>query len=172
MEKIVVLGNSGSGKSTLTKKMADILKIPYLHLDTIVWKHDWQEKELDQIENTIYQFIQQKQWICDGNFLKKASERFAQCDTIIFLDMNRWLCFFRVIKRYFKYKNKPRESRSVLCNEKLDSSFLKWVRTDFYKQSRPKILELCSNSNKNVIILKNKKEVNKFLTSLVNQNSN
>ena len=78
MEKIVVLGNSGSGKSTLTKKMADILKIPYLHLDTIVWKHDWQEKELDQIENTIYQFIQQKQWICDGNFLKKASERFAQ----------------------------------------------------------------------------------------------
>ncbi len=166
MEKIVILGNSGSGKSTLTKKMANILNIPYLHLDTIVWKHDWQEKELDQIEATINHFIQQNQWICDGNFLKKAPERFEKCDTIIFLDMNRWICFFRVIKRYFQYKNKPRESRSTLCNEKLDSSFLKWVRSDFYKESRPKILQLCKSSDKKVIILKNKKEVKKFLTSL------
>ena len=76
MNKIVVLGNSGSGKSTLTKKIAHILKIPYLHLDTIVWKHDWQENELNDIENTIYSFISQDKWICDGNFLKKATKRF------------------------------------------------------------------------------------------------
>ena len=166
MKRIVVLGNSGSGKSTLTKKLAMNLNIPYLHLDTIVWKHNWQEKELDQIESIIHEFIDQDNWICDGNFLKKAPARFELCDTIIFLDMKSWICYYRVIKRYFKYKNKPRESRSELCNEKLTKDFLKWVKKDFYRESRPKILKLCEDPTKKVIILKNKKEVKNFLTSL------
>ena len=170
MNKIVVLGNSGSGKSTLTKKIAHILNIPYLHLDTIVWKHDWQENELNDIENTIYSFISQDKWICDGNFLKKATKRFKLCDTIIFLDMKSYLCYFRVIKRYFQFKNKPRESRSILCNEKLSKDFLKWVRKDFYKQSRPKILNMCATLNKNIIILKNKKEIKNFFISLQKEN--
>ncbi len=166
MNRIVILGNSGSGKSTLTKQLAARLNLPFLHLDTIVWKHDWQEDEYSQIENKIKNFITQEKWICDGNFLKKVPERFTLCDTIIFLDMNRYRCFFRVIRRYFKYKNKPRESRSIYCNEKLTKDYLRWVKNGFHKESRPKIIEMLKTTDKKVIILKNKREVKKFLASL------
>lgn len=166
MKKIVILGNSGSGKSTLTKKLADLLNMPYLHLDTIVWKHNWTENEYHEIENKIKDFIGQSEWICDGNFLNKVPERFSLCDTFIFLDIPSYKCYFRVIKRYFKYKNKPRESRSIYCNEKLSLDYLKWVKKDFKKQSRPRILEMLKTTDKKVIILKNKKEIKNFLISL------
>lgn len=167
MKRIIVLGNTGSGKSTFSASLAKKINIECLHLDTIVYKHDWQEKENEEINNKIESFISKDSWIIDGNFLKRGLDRFYKADTIFFLDINRLTCFFSVIKRYFKYKGKHRDSRSDLCDEKLTKSYLKWAISGFYKNSRKKILSIIENNkDKNIIIFKNRRQIKKYLEDI------
>lgn len=165
--KILVLGNSGSGKSTFTQTLSQKMNIPFLHLDTIIYKHDWKEPEFEQAQHIVYDFMKKENWIIDGNFLNKIVNRFEECNCIYFLDFNRFICLWSVIKRYFKYKGKKRSSRSNYCDEKLTFDYLKWVGIDYYKTSRKTIKNyLSQHSEKKIIIFKNRKQVQKYLKEL------
>lgn len=164
MKKIIVLGNSGSGKSTFTANLSKKTNIESLHLDPIVFKYSWDSPNFEELQEKVAEIIKKDSWIIDGNFLNKAVERFDNCDTIFFLDINRFTCLFSVIKRHRKYKGKHRDSRSDYCDEKLSKAYLKWVFFDFYKSSRKIIKEYISNcNNKNVIVFKSRKMINKYL---------
>ena len=164
MKKIIVLGNSGSGKSTLTHILADKLHIDFLHLDPIVYKYSWDTPEFNEMESKVNDLLLKDNWIIDGNFLFNALNRFEECDTVFFLDINRFTCTYSVLKRHHKYKGKHRDSRSDFCDEKLTRAYLKWVFTDFYKTSRKFILNyIKENTDKKIIVFKNRRQVNKYL---------
>lgn len=164
MKKVIVLGNSGSGKSTFTTLLADKLHIDFLHLDPLVYKYSWDNPEFEEMEKKVEELIYKDSWIVDGNFLNNALNRFKECDTIVFLDLNRFVCMNSVIKRHKKYKGKHRDSRSDDCDEKLTLSYLKWVVRDFYKTSRKIILKyIKDHPEKKVVILKNRRQVNNYL---------
>ena len=164
MKKIIVLGNSGSGKSTFTTILANKLHIDFLHLDPLVYKYSWDKPEFNEMEEKVNEMLTKNSWIIDGNFLNNASNRFSECDTVFFLDLNRFICMRSVIKRHKKYKGKHRDSRSDYCDEKLSLSYLKWVVKDFYKTSRKVILNFIKeNPEKNIIVLKTRKQVNRYL---------
>lgn len=164
MKKVIVLGNSGSGKSTFTTLLADKLHIDFLHLDPLVYKYSWDNPEFEEMEKKVEELIYKDSWIIDGNFLNNALNRFKECDTIVFLDLNRFVCMNSVIKRHKKYKGKHRDSRSDDCDEKLTLSYLKWVVRDFYKTSRKIILKyIKDHPEKKVVILKNRRQVNNYL---------
>ena len=42
MQKIIVIGVTGSGKSTLAKKLSTTFGYPYIQLDKLFWKKNWQ----------------------------------------------------------------------------------------------------------------------------------
>ncbi len=162
--KILILGNSGSGKSTFTQNLAKKMNIPFLHLDTIIYQHNWQKPEFEHAQKVVLDFIKQDNWIIDGNFLNQIQQRFDACNRIYFLDFNRFICFFSILKRYFKYKGKKRSSRSPFCDEKLSRDYLKWVFFDFYKTSRKKIYHYLKNHpEKEIIIFKNRHQLKKYL---------
>ena len=163
MNKILVLGNSGAGKSSFTSLLAKKLNIDYLHLDKIVYKYNWDSPCFDDLRYEVDNFITKEKWIMDGNFLNNSLNRFQECDTIYFLDINRFVCLISVLKRNKKYKGKQRESRSDFCDEKITFSYLKWVFFDFYRTSRKEIKKiLIENSNKKVIVFKNRRQINKY----------
>ena len=164
MKKIIVLGNSGSGKSTFTTILANKLHIDFLHLDPFVYKYSWDKPEYKEMEEKVEKLLLKDSWIIDGNFLYNAQSRFKECDSIVFLDLNRFVCINSVIKRHKKYKGKHRDSRSDDCDERLTLSYLKWVLKDFYKTSRKIILKyIKDNPDKHVVILKSRRQVNKYL---------
>lgn len=164
MKKIIVLGNSGSGKSTFTTILANKLHIDFLHLDPLVYKYSWDKPEYKEMEEKVEKLLLKDSWIIDGNFLYNAQSRFKECDSIVFLDLNRFVCINSVIKRHKKYKGKHRDSRSDDCDERLTLSYLKWVLKDFYKTSRKIILKyIKDNPDKHVVILKSRRQVNKYL---------
>lgn len=164
MKKIIVLGNSGSGKSTFTTILANKLHIDFLHLDPLVYKYTWDKPEYKEMEEKVEKLLLKDSWIIDGNFLYNAQSRFKECDSIVFLDLNRFVCINSVIKRHKKYKGKHRDSRSDDCDERLTLSYLKWVLKDFYKTSRKIILKyIKDNPDKHVVILKSRRQVNKYL---------
>lgn len=166
MNKIIVLGNSGAGKSSFTALLAKKMNIEHLHLDKIVYKYSWDNPRFDDMKEEVDKLILKDSWIMDGNFLNNCKSRFEQCDTIFFLDINRFVCLYSVLKRNKKYKGKKRESRSDLCDEKITKSYLKWVFIDFYKTSRKIIKNMIKDSDKNVIIFKNRRQINKYLKEM------
>ncbi len=167
MQKVLVIGCCGAGKSTFSKKLEKILKIPLIHLDKYYHKPNWEEPEKEEWKNILHKLVKQKRWIMDGNYADSFDIRFPLADTIIYLDYPSIKCCIRVIKRNIKDFGKKRSDMADGCKEGFDFNFLKFVLTFNYR-NKSKIytrIEKVKNT-KNVIILKNDKEVDDFLVQL------
>lgn len=45
-----VIGNAGGGKSTLARLVAEARDIPYVEIDRLLWRPDWQPVDTDSYE--------------------------------------------------------------------------------------------------------------------------
>ncbi|TWT08007.1 DNA topology modulation protein [Planococcus sp. CPCC 101016] len=164
MKRIAFIGSGGSGKSTLAQKLGRKLNIEVYHLDTLLWKPNWEPTTKEEQKRIQLGLIKREQWIIDGNYNGTMDIRLEAADTIIFLDFNRVLCTYRVLKRAIKYYNRKRPDMAEGVNERLDFNFIKWV-WDYPKKIRPIVMRRLENlpENKKVIILKSPKEAHQFL---------
>lgn len=166
MCRIMIFGFSGSGKSTLAKILGEKFGIKPVHLDSIHWLPGWKEMPKDEMRNKVGEIIKKDKWIIEGNyFYSCGEERMKRADMVIFLDFNRFLCLYRVIKRYFTYKGKTRPDMGKGCDEKIDFEFIKWVLIDGRK-NRAKYYKLLGDINiaeKRVYVIKSPGEMKKFL---------
>ena len=165
--RILVIGPCGAGKSTFSKKLEKILNLPLIHLDMYYHKPNWEEPTKEDWDKKITRFASQKKWIMDGNFSDSFDIRIPKSDTIIYLDYSSIRCFLRVLKRNVTYYGMTRPDIAEGCKESFDLSFLKFV-LNFNRRNRSNIynrLEKVKN-DKNVIVLKNDKQVKSFLFQL------
>ena len=164
MKKIVVLGCGASGKSTFSRQLGALTGIPIYHLDSFYWKPGWEASTEGEFDNILNELLNKGQWIIDGNFARTLDIRIKEADTVVFFDMPRYLCMYRIVKRRFMYLGKSRPDMTEGCKEKLDFEFINWVWS-FNKNVRPKILEKLSEASneKNVITFNSKAQVKKYL---------
>ena len=167
MKKIILIGSGGAGKSTLASKLGEKLSIEVFHLDQLLWKPNWEmtDKEYQiEIQNNL---IVKPAWIIDGNYGGTLDMRIESADTIIFLDRNRFVCIYQILKRVKKYNGSARPDMQDDCPEKFDFSFLRWV-WNFPRKQRVTIIEMLEKvpSDKRIIVLKNKKQIQEFLEDL------
>jgi len=128
MDKIMIFGFSGAGKSTLAKRLGEKYNIEPTHMDKLHWKSGWREVSKNEQARKLSNILKKDRWIIDGNYTGTFfKERLNSADMIIFLDINRFVCLWRVIKRYFKYRGKSRPDMGDGCSEKLDFEFIYWV---------------------------------------------
>ena len=162
--KIQIIGYSGSGKSTLARQLGDIAGIPVLHLDNTHFYGDWQERTAEEQAEIVRAFMAANDsWIIDGNFTSVATERFAMSDMTIFLDFNRWTCFWAAYRRSRKYRGQVRPDLG--CTEKFDRSFRRWILIDGRtREHRQKHLNNLNATAGQKIVLKNRRQVRTFLT--------
>ena len=167
MRKILVIGSSGSGKSYFSKRLGEQLGIEVIHLDRLYWLPNWTEPSKEDWRATVEKILESDQWIIDGNFGGTMEMRVAAADTIIFIDLSRVLCLWRVIKRRIAYRKTTRPDMAEKCDEKVDLDFLKWVWR-YPRSSKPKIEELLQRNSKekHVIRLRSRSEVKRFLRRL------
>jgi adenylate kinase family enzyme len=170
MKKVMIVGCGGSGKSTLAEKLGPILGLPVYHLDKFYWKSNWTPTPKADWQKIHADLCAQGNWIIDGNYTSTMDSRMNACDTIIFLDFSRILCFSRVLKRLIDYRFKVRRDMAEGCNEKIDLEFLNWI-WNYPKNQRPYILsqfEILKNKKK-IYILKSPREVQDFFIDLKNE---
>jgi hypothetical protein len=86
---------------------------------------------------------------------------------IIFLDYSRKVCINGVLSRIDKYEGKVRDDLSDGCIETFDPEFLKWV-WDFPEKYRPEIIETLKNTDKLVVILKNRQQAKVLFRNIHN----
>ena len=166
MKRVIVIGCGGAGKSTFSRNLSDKLDIPVYHLDKLFWNRGWISTPQDEFDNKIQELANRDKWIIDGNYIRTFDMRAERADTIIFINMPTYVCFYRVIKRRVMYKDKSRPDMAEGCPEGIDFEFFKWVLT-YNKKIRPRILEKLKKYNdKTVIILNSEKEVKDFIEKL------
>lgn len=169
MDRIVIFGFSGGGKSTLARKMGEILGIEPTHMDALHWLSGWVESTAEYKRERLAEVLKRDRWIIDGNYRRIYwKERLDAADTVIFVDVNRFVCFYQAWKRSRIYKGKTRPDMGEGCTEKFDFEFAKWILLDGRKKRKKnlELMKILKDKGKNTIILRSRKAINKFLEGL------
>ena len=120
----------------------------------------------EEFAETILTEMEKPRWIMDGNFNHTLPQRLQYCDTVLYLDFNRITCLLGVFRRVLTTYGKVRPDMGEGCPERFSWEFLVWV-WNFNKNNRKNNYELLSKtSNVAVHILKNRRQVKRFLNTL------
>lgn len=165
MKKIIVIGSGGAGKSTFATQLGAILNIEVIHLDKLYWKPNWVKTPEDEWSRIIQNLLKGDSWIMDGNFGGTREMRLRACDTVIWLDLPRRVCMYRILKRTIVYRRQSRPDMAEGCNERFDWNFIKWVWNYPHRAKSRIMVEIEGLREKRVIVLKSKREVTEFLTN-------
>ena len=179
MEKIVIIGSAGSGKSTLARTLYAILNIKVVHLDRVFWQPGWKEKPRDTRIDILQNLVQKKRWIIEGTYLSSSGPRLDAADTIIFLDINPFLCLVRIIRRYRPFLRlrriikRQRECQELMrrdipygCTDKLTLFRVLKVLVFPFRGRKTLMQKLPTYHSKKIIWLRSTKEVEDFLAQL------
>lgn len=171
MERIMIIGFSGCGKSTLARRIGEKTGIEPVHMDALHWLPGWVESDDAHKTELLKPVLEKKRWIIEGSYRRILwNERIENADTIIFLDYNRFLCLWRVIKRRIMYSGKTRPDMGKGCVEKLDAEFIYWVLIEGRRKRKKFYSELDQIRNifpeKDIYIFVKPSQCEKFLDGL------
>ncbi len=168
MKKVVILGNAGAGKSTPARMIGEQLGLPVVHLDSVFWQAGWAEPEKAEFDARVLGLTAQEAWAIDGNYKRTLDARMEAAAPVVFLDLPRWLCLWRVIRRWRRHAGKSRPDMAAGCPEKVDAKFLRWI-WKHNAQRRPNILERLARygrGGKRIVRPSSPLEIGRFLAGL------
>ena len=165
-KRICIIGPSCAGKSTLAKKLGEKLHLPILHLDQIshIPGTNWAWRPRSVVQREHDEFIQKDEWIVDGQYLRLLPQRIERADTVILLEVNRFVSVWRFFKRHFNGGNWPGKLENA--SDRFDFEMAWWI---FYHQPRrwKEQIQIISNyPHVKKIPLKGFRAINKFFTTL------
>jgi adenylate kinase family enzyme len=163
-QRILVIGCSGAGKSTLARAIAERYRLPLIHLDRFYWRPGWKAPADAEWFAVVERLIAEPTWVMDGNFSSTMARRAEMADAIVFLDLPRWLCLMRVLRRAAMGYGKARADVAPGCPERFDWAFLKW-NWNYPKRSRPKTLALLQAYPGSAVALRSQGEVRRWIAA-------
>jgi adenylate kinase family enzyme len=105
-DRVQITGCSGSGKSTLAREIADALGMPFIELDALNWLPGWvglNETDPDRFVERIQRATAGPRWVVAGSYTSFSQRTFwPRLETLIFLDLPRWLLLSRVVTRSWR----------------------------------------------------------------------
>lgn len=167
MRKVLVIGAGGAGKSTFARRLGKLLNLEVIHLDALYWHAGWVETPKGVWAERVAELVQREAWIMGGNYSGTFDIRLRACDAVVFLDMPRLVCLWRVLKRLLIYRNRSRPDMAAGCDEKFNLEFLLWV-WNYPKRTRPKIIAWMRENagSKKVVWLRSPAEAQSYLADI------
>ena len=162
--KIDIIAAVGSGKTTLSQKLSKSYNIPCYELDNIMWMQtiNGDIKRNDNERDKIFKgIISSNSWIIEGSPRNVFREGYSKADYIILLDTPSYIRVIRIIKRWIRQR-----AGKEACNSRPTLQMLKMMfkwHIEYNDSRNDLIAELIQYGNK-FVVLKNEKEVYKFLS--------
>ncbi|GAA3668241.1 hypothetical protein GCM10022237_30180 [Nocardioides ginsengisoli] len=98
--RISVVGSSGSGKTTLARRLADVLGVESVELDSIHWGPDWTPRDPDEIRARVVAATAGDSWVVDGNYQSILGTLVLErADVVAWLNPPRWRAMSRSVRR-------------------------------------------------------------------------
>lgn len=102
MKRIAIIGLPGSGKSTFATRLGKKLNIPVHHLDTHMFNGNV-KRDREEFLAVKEALVKEDSWIIEGCSLSTLEMRFARADTVIYFQLPRLQCIWRICKRLFTF---------------------------------------------------------------------
>ena len=167
MRRVLVIGSGGAGKSTLAAEIGAALGLPVLHLDALYWRAGWVPTPEAEWRARVAELVARDAWVMDGNYGGTLDVRLAACDAVVFLDLPRWLCLARVLRRRLRHAGGARPDMAPGCPEQLSWAFVRWIWS-YPRRRRPAILRRLAAlpPDRRVVVLDSRAAVASFRDAL------
>ncbi|MHB1463154.1 MAG: AAA family ATPase [Armatimonadota bacterium] len=133
--RILIIGCPGGGKTTLALRLAEMLDLPVVHLDSVFWKPHWTQPSNEEFLEKVEELIEQPRWIIEGHYGRTLPWRLQACSSVIVMHIPTWLCLYRVVRRAVTNLGKTRPDLADDCPEHIDWAFFWYVAWTFPRRS-------------------------------------
>lgn len=168
MKKISIVGGPGTGKSTLARNLGKELNLPVCHIDGIEHLKNWEKRSAKERDEMILEKVAQAKWVIDGTYQSTLEARIQNSDMVIFLDYSAIARLRGILSRYRKTKGKERPEIPG-CKEKITFEFIQFAIEWNHKKGKIVRQVISKNSDKPIIIFKNRKKLNQWYKKEFNQ---
>ena len=173
-----MIGTSGSGKSRFARQLAAALKIPYLEIDRLYWKPNWQEPNDEEFFSILEHALSGDAWVLDGNYTRTTHIKWPRTNLVVWIDYSFPLTLYRVIKRSILRAWKKQElwpgtgNRESFTRLFSKDSMVLWTLSH-YASNKGKFEELMateSYAHIEFVRLRSPKEAAALIQNLTNRN--
>jgi adenylate kinase family enzyme len=177
MRRIAVIGCIGAGKSTLARRIGNACRLPVVHLDQLWWQDGsyritgYQTVAAHTMAGPAFRDLQQElaaadTWVIDGGYIPDLDTRLTRADTVVFLDLPRRVCLWRLLRRH----NRRRPDYPGGVREGVGWLFIlaRWILR-YPSQKRPAIEFAIAGhcpADTTVIRLRSRRQVTDFLRTI------
>jgi hypothetical protein len=106
VHRVAIIGPVASGKTTLARRLGSRLGLPVFDLDDYYWRRAPRPSP-DDWAATHQGLIGGDRWIIAGDYRAVAEARFLAADVVVWLDLGRPTCLYRVTVRRFRGNPTP-----------------------------------------------------------------
>ena len=171
-QRIHIVGTAGSGKTTLGREIAARLGIPHIELDSLFWKPNWQQSELEDFRDRVRKTLSTETWVVDGNYSRVRDIIWENVELVVWLDFSLCVCFRRVLFRTLRRITRKEElwngNRETFAEAFLSKDSIVLYSYQAHRKLRQRYSDLFSqpqNAHIRVAHLKNSAELGEFLDS-------
>lgn len=165
MQRILVIGPCGAGKSTVSRRLGKLLDVPVFHLDRLHWKAGWVEGSQAELRKELGPITEQGHWLIDGNYGSTMDLRLPRADAVVYLDYSIPLCFWRALKRVWKFRGRTRPDMTDGCPERFDLDFFFYIAS-WNWHARPRTEQLLDGHADKVLRFKSPAMLEKWLKDM------
>lgn len=171
MRRVLVIGPGGSGKSTVSVQIGELTGLPVVHLDALYWQPGWVPMPQPEWRQTVAALAAGDRWVLDGNYGGSLDIRLPSCDSVdsvVFMDVPRYICIIRIVWRWLRYVARSRPEMGPGCPERLTWDFLLWI-WNYPRRRRPDehLRRLAALPPDHAVhVLRSRRDVARFLMEL------
>lgn len=167
MRRVLIVGSGGAGKSTLAVRVGARTGLPVVHLDAHYWRAGWTATPAEEWRRTVAALSAAPAWVMDGNYGGTLDLRLAASDTVVFLDLPRVVCLWRIVRRALRHRGRSRPDMAPGCPEQLSWEFVRWVWS-YPHRRRPGVLRRLAAlpATTRVVVLRSRRAADVWVDAL------
>ena len=178
MRRVSVRGNSGSGKTSTSRRLAELLGVPFIELDALHHGPNWAEPTPEDFRARVEAAIAQAPdgWVIDGSYASKIGDLVLErADTLVWLDLPLHVCLRRLWRRTWGRIIRREElwsgnRESIHTAFLMKDSLFAWTIKQHRPGRRRLMQRIANNPHLDVVRLRSPGDVQAFLQAARDRN--